>query len=402
VTGILYGPFSVLINYFLILFVTGILYGPFSVLINYFLLKNRKNRCALYCGAFSQAVYLLLMFCLLLPKYLNSPDQIQILTFIFINLMVITLAKICVEIKRYNNVSLDLERETRGILFQSYMFLKRDLIIQYRNWTELLSHFIQVAFTGVFLGLIFYGRHYKGPLFNQTYNCSNSIILEPTCNLAVQPEDDPIVTIASLVSLSVAICAVSYSINIFGKELNVFKRETSTGSSTEAYFFGKTLAHLPCTLFAPVCFLLSVGGLITLNGDLGLHYLIITLTYATFCGVGYFVSLVTPPDLSHLTGIFYVLMGIFFSGTQPTLIQLKNNIILGIVSYLPSYVSFPRWSIELFYLIEYPFYTNSFSLPETLYDYYSKDIVLCWCSLCTYLIIFRVAVYLRLVSLEQQ
>jgi len=389
---------------FALLYLNGIFYGPLSIVIDLLILKgNRKYKSALYCGAFTQAAFFFLLGSLLVRSILSdTPTLATILLFVFINIKILLFARICTFIYRYLSISV-YERETKGLLFQIYMFFKRDLIVQFRNWKELLFHFLQISFGGVFLGFIFYGRHYQGPMFDiETYNCTNSLLLSSSCGLAIHPADDPLVTIGSLSSLTVAICAVSYSINIFGKEINIFQRETSTGSITGAYFIGKTLAQIPCSLFAPVCFLLSFGGLVPLNADLGIHYAILALTYATFSGVGYFVSLVTPPAISQLAGIFWVLLGIMFSGSQPTLIQLKNNLLIGFVTFLPSYLSFSRWSQELFYLLEYPFYTHSYTIPGQLYDYFVSDTVLCWCACCTILIAFRVATYVRLVLLEQK
>jgi len=288
------------------------------------------------------------------------------------------------------------------------MAAKREFIVQMRNWKEIVFHLTQITFGGLFLGFIFYDRPYKGPVFNfLSSECPNNDalpldILKSLCIFLEIPEDDPVLAISSLSSLTIALCAVSYSIPIFGKEQTVFKRETNTGSNTGAYYIGKMIAHVPITLFAPVCFLLSLSGLAVLQADWGLHYLILTITYATFTGVGYTISLVTRQRVSQLAGIFFVLVSMMFSGGQPTLSQLRSNGLLGYALYLPTYLSYTRWSNELVYITEVKHYTSNFRSMGTLYSYYISDEVYCWCMICSFFCVFRIMGYIALVVKEHK
>jgi len=182
----------------------------------------------------------------------------------------------------------------------------------------------------------------------------------------------------------------------------VFQRETSTGSNTGAYYIGKSLAHIPVTLFAPVCFLLSFGGLAVLKADWALHYIITTLTYATFTGVGYAISFVSPPKISQLAAIFFVLVSMMFAGGQPTLIQLKKNELLGPALYVPTYISYNRWASELVYLTEIKLYTSDNRSMGALYGYFPEDEVFCWCAMVTILVVFRTISYIALVVKEHK
>jgi len=196
-------------------------------------------------------------------------------------------------------------------------------------------------------------------------------------------------------------CAVSYSISVFGKEKTVFHRETRTGSNTGSYYFGKTIVYIPMTLFAPACFLLSISGLAILKADWGLHYLIVVLTYATFTGVGYTVSLITPQRVSGLAGIFFVLVCMMFSGGQPTLAQLQNNSLLGEALYYPTYISYTRWANELVYITEIKRYGVPPLTMSILYGYDLQSEVYCWCAMISILVFFRTVGYIALVLKEQ-
>jgi hypothetical protein len=63
------------------------------------------------------------------------------------------------------------------------------------------------------------------------------------------PVDDPIPAITSLSVLTIALCAASFAVTVFAKELTVFNRENSTGSSTTCYFLGKNIAQIPIGVF---------------------------------------------------------------------------------------------------------------------------------------------------------
>eukprot|EP01123_Difflugia_compressa_P004209 TRINITY_DN15573_c0_g1_i1.p1 TRINITY_DN15573_c0_g1~~TRINITY_DN15573_c0_g1_i1.p1 ORF type:complete len:388 (+),score=22.68 TRINITY_DN15573_c0_g1_i1:86-1165(+) len=323
--------------------------------------------------------------------------------YLFANLSFFVIARMITYSYRYINVAI-VERETRGVVYLTLMAAQREFIVQIRNWKEIIFHLGQITFGGLFLGFIFYNRPYSGPVFEMlSTSCStttNFDIFNAVCLFMQIPADDPIIAISSLSSLTVALCAVSYSISVFGKELTVFKRESCTGSNTGAYYIGKSLAHLPMTLFAPICFLLSFSGLAVLKADWGVHFVIITMTYATFTGVGYTISLITPARVSQLAGIFFVLVCMMFSGGQPTLQQLKTNELLGNALYLPTFVSYTRWVNELVYLTEIKLYTTNYKPMNQLYGYVTEDEIFCWCMVTTFLLFFRIVAYIALVVKE--
>lgn len=70
---------------------------------------------------------------------------------------------------------------------------------------------------------------------NTTTLCPRNLfddpILQPMCVFLQIPVDDPLSAIATLNGFTMALCAVSYAVPVFGTERAVFTRETSTGNS---------------------------------------------------------------------------------------------------------------------------------------------------------------------------
>jgi len=111
--------------------------------------------------------------------------------------------------------------------------------------------------------------------------------------------------------------------------MSVYDRESSTGASTTAYFFGKSIAQLPVSLIAPGLFLITFNGLGILRAPFWNTYLLLVITYIHFAGVGYFISLVAPSGVTQLAAIFLILFQMMFGGAHPSLNQLKSNALLG-------------------------------------------------------------------------
>jgi len=232
------------------------------------------------------------------------------------------------------------ERRTGGMLWQTLLFFRREVILIRRGWTALAFHLAQLVFGGLFIGLLYYGHPYKGPLIQlNTTICPDNILskgyrlVNAACTFLSYPEDDVIMPLASLNSLTMALCAigtqcnlvfpsafclicndVAYAIPVFGSEVAVFQRESMVGVSTSAYYLGKTAAHLLVSALAPLVYLLSISALAPLSAPFWQHYAILVVTHLTFSGAGYTLSLVVTPALAHLLGVFYVLSNMMFSG----------------------------------------------------------------------------------------
>jgi hypothetical protein len=157
------------------------------------------------------------------------------------------------------------QRRHVSFLFQIRLFFLRGLIQQIRSWRFLALDIFLPLLAAPFVGIFFYKRPYIGPLFTSytptvglNVTCPAELLqyYPPLCGMMVMPLDDPLPSEASLTSLALALCAVASSLRIFGDERESFTRESSSGISTEAYYLGKSLAHLPVIFIAPLVFYL--------------------------------------------------------------------------------------------------------------------------------------------------
>lgn len=95
------------------------------------------------------------------------------------------------------------------------------------------------------------------------------------------PIDDPIINQASLIPLSMGLCAVMSSLSTFGDESLVFTRESISNISPLAYFLGKNLTQLPRIAITPLVFLSIYFTLNSPRGNVFEYYLILLLVSVT-------------------------------------------------------------------------------------------------------------------------
>eukprot|EP01126_Amoeba_proteus_P054044 TRINITY_DN6617_c2_g1_i1.p1 TRINITY_DN6617_c2_g1~~TRINITY_DN6617_c2_g1_i1.p1 ORF type:complete len:220 (+),score=36.71 TRINITY_DN6617_c2_g1_i1:1417-2076(+) len=215
------------------------------------------------------------------------------------------------------------------------------------------------------------------------------------------PEDDSLPSIGTTSLMIMGLTATSYSIPVIGSERSVLQREASIGFSTGSYYLAKTISYLPISLFAPFIFLLGIVGLADLPGNLWELYALLVLVHLSFTGMGYVVSLITPPIMAQLVGTFLVLVQVMFAGVNPPLSQLQQNALLGETLYLPTYLSILRWGTELFYNIEIAPQTSSYTFMNVLYGYYLEDNLLCWSALTFAMVVWRIFAFSLLIMKEQ-
>lgn len=220
--------------------------------------------------------------------------------------------------------------------------------------------------------------------------------------------------------MALALSAVASSLRVFGSEYVVLQREAAAGLSTEAYYLGKSLAHLPLCIACPFVFLLAFNCFAILPASFGFLYALYFFIYFISAGLAYAVSVIAPRDMAQLIGILGVLVQMMFSGANPTLVQLRDNQLIPYALYGISYVSVFRWSQELFYLIAIrPYHVRRRALrclhrarsadmgqcarPQSsphimsdLYGYAVGDFADCWIMLSVIGFALRCAAYLAL------
>lgn len=198
-----------------------------------------------------------------------------------------------------------------------------------RTPKALFLDYLFMAAAGLTLGVFFYGREYQ-PSFTAPYTsrfggeeCPPQLmeIFPPLCLVALMPVDDPIFAMSSLTSLAVSLSAITSSMRIFGEEKEVFQRESRRGLITGAYYIGKSLAHLPIQLLAPLVFVYAFSALTNLKGSTMVTYLILLCVYSCSAGIAYVISILLPRTTTHLAGILVMLTNLTLSGVR-VLLQL--------------------------------------------------------------------------------
>jgi hypothetical protein len=123
------------------------------------------------------------------------------------------------------------------------------------------------------------------------------------CTILALPVDDPLPGQATLTSLSLSLAAMASSLRVFGAERLEFTREQSSGSSTGAYYLGKSLSHLPVILISPLLFTLAFYPLAGLPSGMAVVYALYVSVYFITAGMAYLVSVSVPMQTAHLTGV---------------------------------------------------------------------------------------------------
>lgn len=101
-----------------------------------------------------------------------------------------------------------------------------------------------------------------------------------------------------------------------------------------------------------------------------------------------------------MVGVILLLVFMMFSGANPTLLQLQSNALLGSLLYYPTYLSFLRYTQELYYLIEVQGYRTGVVSMAALFGYLTDDWLVCWTALFAFCFVLRLLAYVALIVVE--
>ncbi|GMH61060.1 hypothetical protein TL16_g03182 [Triparma laevis f. inornata] len=121
------------------------------------------------------------------------------------------------------------------------------------------------------------------------------------------------------------IMSIMSALRVFGNEKPIFLREMQAGTSSFAYFLGKSTANIPILMINPIFFLVSFYKLGALECDFLVLYNIILCINFSSTGAGYMISLVTTPKSAQLAGVVFGLVGLMTSGANPSLRELQST-----------------------------------------------------------------------------
>jgi len=187
----------------------------------------------------------------------------------------------------------------------------------------------------------------------------------------MMPIKDPFFTMSSFVGLAVSLAAATFALRVFGSEIVVFWRESSTGVNTFAYFMGKDMSYLAHGLLLPLLFLGVFYTLVSPRGSFSYFYLHLLLIWYNATAMGYLVSVTIKPRMAQLAVVVFIFMLMLFSGIQPTLTEMQD---FGYPMAAFPYISYLRYANEAFYLNEIKEWSYYFDISTGLQAYgYSFD-----------------------------
>lgn len=252
------------------------------------------------------------------------------------------------------------KRDTAGFFRQLWYFFVRSLLQQKRNWISILTDVILVLSSGITFGIVFLNSRYMGP--PDASVCASMPVepLKERCNL---PIEDPLPQIALMTIIGLALPASMAALRVFGLERVVFWRESSVGSNTASYFFGKELSYLPSTLVLPLLYAGIFYNFTVPRMGFGPLYLIFLVTW--FCATGFalVISIIVPPALATISTVVVIFGLSLFSSVAVRLVDLAK---MWPPFSLISYVSFFRWLVEAYYTAEISHWSAIYKIESGL------------------------------------
>lgn len=216
------------------------------------------------------------------------------------------------------------ESKSRKTLFicQSWLCFFRALKQQFHNLRGFFLDNFLFFISGLFLGITLYQKTYVGPLPQEVID-QCPVSLRPMCSY---PQNDVIITVASLTPLAMALTSTITALKTFGSETAVFRRENEAGMSSLAYFLSKNLAQTFTILSAPLVYLSIFYSLFVPRGRFYEYYFALLVIVYTSFGYGYFISIVFGNFSQLVSIVFTMIMFNFSGGKYFHLIFSKSNI----------------------------------------------------------------------------
>ncbi|KAL9655604.1 hypothetical protein ABK040_002268 [Willaertia magna] len=278
---------------------------------------------------------------------------------------------------------------------QFWMCFRRSCVQLIRSLPSLVLDYFLVFIAGGFLGLIYYNKEYVGPLPKSVSDMCPAQ-LRALCG---QPLDDPIVATSGMIVLAMALTGAMSSLRAFGKESLIFYRESQSGLSTFCYFWAKDLSLVVVNAFAPVVFLSIYYTTVSPRAMVYEYYYVLFLVYWASYGLGYFLSILVPPNISQLTAVVIVFIFNIFSGGTVPLPTIKSMFFP--INILP-YASYLLYSHENAYLIEIIRYKGLYDVSVSMdgLGYKFSDFNQSWYMVIVFGLIFRILAFIALVCVK--
>lgn len=209
-------------------------------------------------------------------------------------------------------VPLDIPR--RGFFQQFYLSCKRGLQQHFKNnvyQNDLMIHLV----AGIILGIVTCG----GPLYVAAipyiYNGSCPPGAEIRCNSWIRFEVGPA---TFLITMILGAVVIPGAIRTFGREKEVFSRESAVGANKLAYFLGKFISDLPFLVLNTFMFMAPMIAIAPWQAPADKMYGVLLCISFVVMSMGYWLSFIFPdPDAAVLTGVILAILLNLFSGFVP-------------------------------------------------------------------------------------
>lgn len=200
--------------------------------------------------------------------------------------------------------------------YQLYFQVRRSIQQQYNNLVSVTANFAFLAFTGILVGAL---------------------------NMEVIQE-------YFIVTLAIGLVATLNGVKIFGGELAIASRESTSGVSVSAYFFGKIIGALPVSVLNPFAFLSLYYYISSARIYFGDIFGVLFIATMSTQALGVMISLITKPSNAQVTAIMTTLLMSCFSGSAITIRQMKDA---GGLTLFLCQISYSRWCYQSLVLYNY-------------------------------------------------
>ncbi|KAH0355838.1 hypothetical protein KCU83_g1524, partial [Aureobasidium melanogenum] len=207
--------------------------------------------------------------------------------------------------------------KTRGASWyaQVYYCAKRALLQQVRNRTSFFFEIFVATLAGLVIGLSAYSS--RGFLFSGIYHPPFTQ-MSSAVNYKSAPQ------LGLLSAMAIGLASSAPGVWVFGEEVLMFQRESSSGHSKSAYYVGKVLSTLPRITIAALHYTVMIGVLATPLISFQDMYAANLLYFYAIYGLSSVVSMLVKREDGPLLAVLLSLVLGVLGGVAPPLSKVKE------------------------------------------------------------------------------
>lgn len=198
---------------------------------------------------------------------------------------------------------------------QVYYCAKRALLQQVRNRTSFFFEIFVATLAGLVIGLSAYSS--KGSLFSGIYH-------PPFTQLSSAVDYKSAPQLGLLSAMAIGLASSAPAVWVFGEEVLMFQRESSSGHSKSAYYIGKVLSTFPRITLAALHYTVMIGVLATPLISFQDMYAANLLYFYAIYGLSSVVSMLVKREDGPLLAVLLSLILGVLGGVAPPLSKVKE------------------------------------------------------------------------------